>query len=252
MKQTGELWLGLRFKLRDNWHIYWRNPGDSGRAVAVSWQLPEDVSVGVLKWPLPTRLPRGSYGYEEQVVLPVRLNIRPRSIREQRLPITAHVDWQVGREGCISGSATLGIALPLRGAAKVQAAEWARDIQAARATVPKAAPLTWRLSVMSQKHDLLLRVDTGSALTSAGFFPFVENQIENSAPQEAKRAGRALELRLRKSPLGRDPGSLTGVLVVPSGAVEITAVVRRWQGNKEHSTLRRRASDRPQASWARR
>lgn len=234
--QTGDVWLGLRFKLREGWHIYWRNPGDSGRAVTVRWQLPGDVSVGVLQWPLPTRLALGSYGYEEQVVLPVRLHLGRRAVREHRLPVVARVDWQVGREVCLSGSATLAIALPLRGAERVQAAEWAQEIQAARATVPKAAPLTWRLSVMSQRHSLLLTVDTGTRLQSASFFPFAETQIENSAPQEGKRRGRAFELRLRKSSLGGTPHRLTGVLLVPSGAVEIMVVVRRSQRNRQRST----------------
>ena len=34
-----DLWLGFRFDLQDEWHTYWINPGDSGEAPRIEWQL---------------------------------------------------------------------------------------------------------------------------------------------------------------------------------------------------------------------
>jgi len=33
--------VALRTVLDEHWHTYWRNPGDSGEAVQISWSLPE-------------------------------------------------------------------------------------------------------------------------------------------------------------------------------------------------------------------
>jgi len=33
-------WVALEFNIRDGWHTYWRNPGDSGQATTLKWQLP--------------------------------------------------------------------------------------------------------------------------------------------------------------------------------------------------------------------
>ena len=30
-------WVALEFNIRDGWHTYWRNPGDSGQATKLAW-----------------------------------------------------------------------------------------------------------------------------------------------------------------------------------------------------------------------
>src|SRR5258706_14194180 len=39
-------WVALEFNIRDGWHTYWRNPGDSGQATTLKWQLPPGVTAG--------------------------------------------------------------------------------------------------------------------------------------------------------------------------------------------------------------
>lgn len=34
---------GLRFRLLPGWHIYWRNPGDSGGPPTIKWSVPDGV-----------------------------------------------------------------------------------------------------------------------------------------------------------------------------------------------------------------
>ena len=36
--------VALRTELDDKWHTYWRNPGDSGEPVSITWTLPEGAS----------------------------------------------------------------------------------------------------------------------------------------------------------------------------------------------------------------
>jgi DsbC/DsbD-like thiol-disulfide interchange protein len=33
-------WIALELDIRDGWHTYWRNPGDSGEPTKLAWQLP--------------------------------------------------------------------------------------------------------------------------------------------------------------------------------------------------------------------
>ncbi|WP_354675267.1 protein-disulfide reductase DsbD domain-containing protein [Cupriavidus alkaliphilus] len=68
------MWLGLSIQHQPHWHTYWKNPGDSGLATTLSWQLPDGVRAGDIEWPTPQQLPVGplmNYGYEGQVLLPV-------------------------------------------------------------------------------------------------------------------------------------------------------------------------------------
>src|SRR6266436_722886 len=95
-----DLWLGFRFDLQDEWHTYWINPGDSGEAPRIEWQLPTGFQAGAIQWPYPERLstpPFADYGYEHQVLLmaPVR---PPAQLREgETRKIAARVRYLVCR-----------------------------------------------------------------------------------------------------------------------------------------------------------
>src|SRR3981189_3386673 len=39
-------WVALDLNIRDGWHTYWRNPGDSGQATTLKWQLPQGFTAG--------------------------------------------------------------------------------------------------------------------------------------------------------------------------------------------------------------
>src|SRR5260370_31889823 len=41
-------WVALEFDIRDGWHTYWRNPGDSRQATTLKWQLPPVFMAGHL------------------------------------------------------------------------------------------------------------------------------------------------------------------------------------------------------------
>ena len=47
--------LGVLLTIPEHAHIYWRNPGTSGLATGIEWDLPEGFTVGELQWPNPQR-----------------------------------------------------------------------------------------------------------------------------------------------------------------------------------------------------
>lgn len=64
-------WVGLRLEIEPGWHTYWRNPGDSGLAARIDWELPEGMVAGEIRWPVPHRFRIGdlmNYGYADGVV----------------------------------------------------------------------------------------------------------------------------------------------------------------------------------------
>ena len=72
---------GIAFTLDPGWHVYWRNPGDSGMEPDVQWTSGVR-SPGPLRWPAPETLLSGggfltTYGYSEHVVLPLTLEPSP-------------------------------------------------------------------------------------------------------------------------------------------------------------------------------
>ena len=74
----GTVWVALRTELDEGWHTYWRNPGDSGEPVQLTWMLPQGVDAGPIAWPVPYPIPTGpivNYGFEGAPLFPVELTI---------------------------------------------------------------------------------------------------------------------------------------------------------------------------------
>jgi thiol:disulfide interchange protein DsbD len=65
--------VGVLFDLDPGWHLYWRNPGDTGLPTQLSWAV-DGGSVGETLWPAPTAYRESdglftTYGYEGRVLL---------------------------------------------------------------------------------------------------------------------------------------------------------------------------------------
>ena len=69
-------WVALELEIRDGWHTYWRNPGDSGEPTKLAWQLPNGFSAGDIVWTTPHRFeiaPLVNYGYAKHAIHLVQL-----------------------------------------------------------------------------------------------------------------------------------------------------------------------------------
>ncbi len=109
--------LAVRLEMDDHWHVYWKNPGDSGLATEVRAHGPEGFAVGDVRFPGPERLVAPgdivTYGYEHEVLLPVRVTA-PADPGPGPYRFTAEVDWLVCEDGgsCIPGEAVVELELP--------------------------------------------------------------------------------------------------------------------------------------------
>jgi len=222
-----EFKLGLHFQLEKGWHIYWVNPGDSGEPPRVEWHLPAGLNPGVIEWPTPQRFQSSTvvdYGYEDAVLLMVPVNVDA-SLKPQRsAQIGATVKLLVcSHEMCIPGQAELSLTLPVRAGLPVPDNKDASLFTAAQKSLPQAPPQTWKLTAAQTSDSFVLsanfgRRSAGGEITSAMFFPLVESEIRNSAPQKLVSQKTNFQLTLRKSDqLLNPPAWLRGVLVVSFG-----------------------------------
>jgi DsbC/DsbD-like thiol-disulfide interchange protein len=118
----------LRFRMEPGWHLYWKNPGDSGLAPEVAWDLPPGWTAGPLEHPLPEPLPSEEgvdFAHTGAFTLLVRLHPPPG--KPIAGPVVARLDWLACQASCVRGeavlSATLGEARTAMGAAELAAAE---------------------------------------------------------------------------------------------------------------------------------
>jgi thiol:disulfide interchange protein/DsbC/DsbD-like thiol-disulfide interchange protein len=210
--------LAVRMQVKPGWHVYWRNPGDSGLPPEVTWTLPAGFNAGAIRWPAPERIPIATlmnYGYEGEVTLLVPVTPPPSLDPADPVQIRAKLTYLVCETECVPGSADLALTLPVGEGEPdpANAALFAR----ARAALP--APALWPLRLSSQGDTLRLDfaatgLEPGS-IRNAAYFPYAEAAIDNAAAQVMAVDGSGLHLTLaRGSPTDPAPDALPGVLTL--------------------------------------
>ena len=125
--RSGELILGLQFRLSPGWHVYWKNSGDAGFPPAVTLQPAAALGAPEILWPAPRRfeLPGNlvAFGYEGEVIYPIRTEMKPAaaapaggtsdSPADDVLHITADLDYLVCQADCVPYRYTLALDQPL-------------------------------------------------------------------------------------------------------------------------------------------
>ena len=103
--------MGLHFKLKPGWKIYWRSPGDAGLPPRIAWKNSKNVASARIEWPAPLRfsvLGLETLGYKKEVVLPLKVVLREKGAAALNLKL----DYLVCEEVCIPYSSKLSLALP--------------------------------------------------------------------------------------------------------------------------------------------
>lgn len=211
--------LGLHQQIIAHWHTYWLNPGDSGLATTIAWQLPPGASAGAIEWPVPHRIDIGpvtNYGYDGAVTLLTAIEVPKDAKPGSAFPVNAKVNWLVCREVCIPQKVELSLSLPVV-ASGVPPTGGSPLIEQARAQLPVAA--AWAALAEAQGADVVLRIPVqalaGLKSPQAAFFPLTWGQVTHNAAQTFTPQEGGAVLRLKAGEAPPKPGdALGGVLVV--------------------------------------
>jgi thiol:disulfide interchange protein DsbD len=195
--------VGLRLRMADGWHTYWKNPGDAG--------VPPDLTIdGVtqspIDWPTPRRVAEGpimTYAYTGEVLLPVTVTASTGTIK-------AHAQWLVCKDICVPEEGDFSLNLPIGAPApSAQAPLFAAHDR----TVPRPSPWTARISPDGSLFVQGPELSTAT-VTDAWFIPDEPGHIHDDAaqPLSVRAGGFTLALKPTKE---FDPAkNLSGVLSV--------------------------------------
>jgi thiol:disulfide interchange protein len=210
--------VALELDIRDGWHTYWRNPGDSGEATKLTWQLPPGFTAGDIVWTTPHRFeiaPLVNYGYAKhamhlvQITAPKDLKIGSSAV------LAAKASWLVCSDVCIPQDAELQLKMPVSaqpGAPDTDSVLFA----AARAELPSAQPAATSARIEGDQLIIKLGPEWGATLSqikSLAFFPYDEGGIEYAAAQTLTRNKDSVELSMKVGYQPPKAGAIRGVLV---------------------------------------
>ncbi len=110
--------VGLHVTIAKGWHIYWKNPGDSGMATTLKITAPDGFKIDAVQYPLPTRieLPGGVtvYGYEDEATLTATVTPPAGMTVGSTIHLSAIAKWLTcDDQQCVPGRAKLELDLPV-------------------------------------------------------------------------------------------------------------------------------------------
>lgn len=183
--------MAVEQTIEDHWHVYWKNPGDSGEATRIRWVLPDGVTAGDIQWPIPERIAFGpllNFGYNKRATYLVDLTI-PSDYKASSISGTADIELLVCNEICIPETKEIKFDIPVTttDANPTDANFFAN----ARAKIPET--VAWQGLVEEANNALMLSFKADpevlpllSAAKSVEFYPEEWGIIQNPAPQIAK------------------------------------------------------------------
>lgn len=212
-------WVGLRLRLAPGWHTYWRNPGDSGLATRIEWDLPEGVVAGDIRWPVPERFPTGhlmNFGYEDEVILLTRMSAWPPAGTDSKLVLVANATWLVCREICVMEEGRFALELP---AADVSTAQLEQAAMIGRFTdrLPARRSAEGQFTLGEETLRLRITLPAGRPQVAEDiwFYPERFGVLEHSASQPVTTDGDIIELTLTRGDFRHERlDRLRGVLVI--------------------------------------
>lgn len=210
----------FHFQLEPGWHIYWKNPGDSGEAPKVRWKSPPGVFISELFFPPPEKIQlissEGSppvtlvnFGYHRQVAFPFQITV-PKNFAENALKLSAELSWlicQSGAEGvCIPEKVALRRTLLL--SSTIQASPEQERIRSTLEKLPADFP--GKAFYRIQKNDLVLLLDEKN-IQPIDFYPLTPGIVHLSSPWTITQTAHGWRMQTRRGDL--PPGErLEGLL----------------------------------------
>ncbi|MGV2981382.1 protein-disulfide reductase DsbD family protein [Camelimonas sp. ID_303_24] len=222
--------VALRLRMKEHWHTYWRNPGDSGLPTEVRWSLPPGFQAGPIQWPTPERLPVGplmNFGYEGETFLLTQITPPADLAPIGRVTIKADASWLVCEKECVPGSASLSASAPAAPATTTVAADPASASAFAAARNQQPTPLAGAtFNASGDAFTVTAPLPAGMSadgIRDAAFFPVNESLLENAAPQKREIQDGKLTLTLtmqRSATATAAPSHLAGVISLTAASGE--------------------------------
>lgn len=218
--------IAIRYDLEPQWHIYWKNPGDSGAAPKFRFQA-DGAVLGPIQWPYPHRMPFAhliNLGYERRTAFPFLVTPEAGA---KFLRIEAKLEWLVCKEECIPGFGTLTLERPVAASSDWTAAD--RDLVAGFLDkVPRADNSPWRISELKLEPETL-RVHFQSAQAGGKApeaYPVNGAFLKPQEPASEKTAG-GFHMIFSRIPGAPVPEEISFVIVENEKSWELSKPLKR-------------------------
>ena len=213
--------LGLLIQLPKDWHIYWKNPGDTGIPTTIEWKVPKDFKLLNKHWSIPKAFEFDglvSYGYEDQVLFFAELQI-PNNTSESEINLSVKIESLICKAVCIPFDTLINYQLDLR--KSIMPDEYIADLFT-KTTNELPVPVESNFITASNNSDrVYLRIDDSSNITfdksNIFYLPYENGLFANTIKQLVEKGESFSELVIEADQFRTtEPEELYGLLIFSS------------------------------------
>ncbi len=235
-------WAAVRIELPEEWHIYWKYPGQTGSPTQFSWRLPNDVNKGPLLWPTPKVFFLShliNFGYEKEVTF--LSQIHPSALLSaDKIDIGVEVEWLACRDICVPGSAFLQMSLPVKSILSHKDKPAEPLFSHARKHLPLNGK-EWQVKGKRDRNMLILTVespeegfDSSQSKSDLFFFPEETALLEAAASQSVSVSANVIEVAMPLNSKIRIKPPIKGVLAHKDGQTGVEIEITQLQTVSSH------------------
>lgn len=200
LEKSRSIPIGVLAELENDWHLYWRNSGDTGIPTSIEFDLPEGISISEILWAVPKVFEfdgLASFGYEKQVLLIAELNI-PENFESNSVLITARVKSLICKDVCIPFNTNVSNEIKLMNSFSAED-EISKLFSQTRINLPEAKN-DFELSVVPEENNLTIVFENLNydlaKINSLYFLPYESGIFKNTAEQNFKIKDKRIELMI--------------------------------------------------------
>lgn len=200
-QDQNKIHLGIRMDMDEGWHTYWLNPGDSGGAIEVEWNISNGNSISQVMYPAPHKIPYPplmTFGYEDFVIFPLELFVN--DVNDD-INIDATIKFLICSDVCIPENATITTSL---GKIKTD-----KELNKWINKVPK---INLPNIVMHNNENIEIRFSFNEKIADIYFYPNQKDVFIYNSDQDLQREDNNWVLTVPL--IDSAPNSIEGVLVI--------------------------------------
>jgi thiol:disulfide interchange protein DsbD len=207
------------------WHTYWRNPGESGMATEIDWDLPAGVTAGDIRWPVPEYYEADglvTYVHHDTAVLLVPLEFST-TLSPGPLTLAADVSWLECEVLCVPGDARVSAEIAVSDT--TTPSPDAGLIAQAESNLPSAGSAMnvrafWEGPAAEDERSLIIEWPAVGKPDTVTFYPYAASSYEirpqmETLPVDQSRVALLAEV---KTYAGEWPTEVEGLIVLEEGA----------------------------------
>ncbi|MGM0441993.1 MAG: cytochrome c biogenesis protein CcdA [Elusimicrobiota bacterium] len=231
IKPGSSFQVGVLFKMREGWHTYWINPGESGMKPEIEWDMPDNFSAKEIKWPAPEKFYEGdfiTFGHEDSLLLSREITVPSHLKPGTTVSMRVKASWLICKEMCVSRDGAASLKLPVKSEPPVKIEKWTDKFKKINAQQPEVNP-DWQFKINTEKDNLILKVFPPDEfqkeiIKKAEFFP-LSSDIVHVEEYKWEKTEEGYRIKMTFKDSVPDGANFEGVIVIPGRAKEFRRVL---------------------------